>query len=686
MKIQKTYIKFVFTLAALLTTACSKEEHTPLQHTAQSTIATQEVTLALSAQLSNDVELSALEKSNARALENKMLFKAKKLRPVISGGKIKVVVVIGSTTVNQNSHSEELDWDYNPETGYATYVGKLTLPKSFMTAEARRGLKMMLVAAPSGCYNKSSNSLNFGDRLAEMSSNTDGAELPFAIPYFSEWMDLSSADISNDSFIDTSKKNIVLKPQGNIIRIEVQDQTANDRWKLQLKGLRFESNIMSLRGAYNLSFSPQTVGTSPVYTPSTEEQSLYTKYQNRGVGSSFASVYYHSKAVEQKAFRNKRTFYLWVKARTNVENPYLRSYLELVVPEPPISDWGWWNGKNGKVIVAGYAQTNLSRNGVLRLNCTDERKIFSPITRFAHSVASRTFDINGSLPVDEDNWTLAGVTQNKYYPFLTTAHSLYSLRYLQNKGFLGNRTRQAIRFPSFSRTSGGSHDWRIPSGDELSALIPAMTLNNNRAFAFLNAKNNKGQKHTSANKETVKLWHNEAASSYKGSYINMGEQQGEKAMMARTWALRLYDSEQHRNRWKTFYQYRMLDNDQTEPSLAAIQIQTYYLGEYFPDIKNIEDLERYGAALIEMITPEERNVPIIRRFYSSPRGQGQSMWGQDIWLSDSRSFCCDWDTGTFRFRTHDLRNSPQLGNGRTRETQDLYSRERCQVLTLRDIF
>lgn len=536
--------------------------------------------------------------TETRALDALTFYRGR-LRPKFNNGKAEVLMIFGSPD-SDAVHKEVKEWTYDSETNTLSFRGDIQVPSALLAA--KQSLKMFLVAYPSGTYSSSTGRVTMSKRFATHTSSADGTEMPFAVPYFSGWVDISAITTTTD--VDATRTDITFKPQGQIIKVVVQDrQTILSN--VMLKGFSFESSIMSQSGYYDFNITRSTVGNDIVYTPDNADGGVTGRYQ------------YNHSLSSPTSFKDAKIYYVWTEARPNVTGTkYTRTFISATYTSPVLATSfatdAWWAQE--KEIVANYSTNDLTVSGSTLYANLDNLNGFSPIDRFSHSVASPTNKFSTF-----DNW---GDAQNQYPLNLSTwaareytTHADYTWSSLASRNYVGSSPVN-ITFTNSPDPNSNNIAWRIPTLDEMHNLYPS---DSRLGATFRMSVSNAGSPYTIS--ESVKFGSRYAsATNVTSSYqFFSNDGAGFKAIMA----VRFMSDD---NRQKTAYRYRELEP--SSEGTARTQIQTQYLGAYYPEITDAASLKNFAGKLP---TLEERITPWNRRYWD------ENKRGNRYWINESTS-------------------------------------------------
>lgn len=655
--INKTVALFV----GLALVACSKQEPQALQtesstHSESAYTGPKEtVSLALNA---------SLDGSEARALDGSVFHRGR-LRPNISGGKVKVWLYLGSQGIPQGTpkfSEEELEFDYNKETNSVHYRGEIQVPQGLLGAS---DLKMLLVVANGA---KISNGVltmrNVKTQVFENKTFADDETLPIDVPYFSKWMDVRDYVTTSynekqkkmEPFLDVARTDVLLRPQGHVIKMELSSSvTALDN--LNIRALQIESNAITDGGTYALPTSADHIGVQPVFTPDLTTDKVPATHKFRKI------VLPVDKAVDNS---KTRTIFLWVaQIPGQTAQTWTRTFARVEIPNPIISPTftgggAWWNGASAKehhkkLFPIYYTQSDFARTGSTMAMHLNNLSVTTPITRLAYSYASQSARGNGfsdrtsvggpNLPLG-----LAPIWEARFY----TDYSHYTFDWLAANNYLGDNPTPIV-FDASSTPDPNSRgvDFYIPTIEEFRAILPTDP-NLSATFRFPLQINNYLANNTPAQTvtERVKLGNRKMTTpkNYESTYQFIKQKKETEVL-----AVRFKGGD---NRHKTIYRYRNSKMDSN--GVASIQLQAIYLGEFYPEINTPEDVVNYannypGATPFfggEVIVPEERILPLNSNNWSTIRGN--LYWVNNVSGNTATYFEYDYSTGRIAERTTTL--------------------------------
>lgn len=608
MKSYNRYYGLVALSLALLASSCSQEHQEPQTNTTvQSTDAVPE-DKGPTTTLNVNIE-AGLEEESSRALNGLEIGADGKLFPSSLDGRVQAVVIIANAS---QVHHALVDMTYDATTRRAQYKGNIfNIPTSVLTGAP----KAMVVVYPDGWYNASARTINMPEQLA--AEPATGKPIDIKLPYFSDWQAIT---LSNNTLIPTDIKGLTFKPQGQILRLRVENkQTEMDN--VRLHKFIFETNVMSRSGSYSLAL--RNSSESPSYTPAaTERVVANTTYYRHDVKLSTA----------QTLDKSPKNYYLWVTARPNVATPYTRTLMSVQYMDPvldPTSD-NWWVGKTlseagstdeYKVVAVGYNNSNLSKKGATYRLELNNRNGFTPITRFSFYYMSAKADQvsvnNGYGEVDTAPAFIQNFAQ-RFYP----GHTRYTFGYLLNNGYLPTSTRAIGELTNLRssqyKNNGEGLSWRIPNMPELRVLLfpysrQLSPTGSRDIFAFKTANANK----VATVNESVNLGGKGSASTtYSASYFNTTGNE--------IHGIRFMGTDNHQN--KCWYGYRRIGGTDQQPD--GTQIQARYLGEYYPEIATARDFVNFKGILP---TIEER-VIAWSKFFENNDGniRGNYFWASSL--------------------------------------------------------
>lgn len=660
-------------LSGLLLAACSKElGNEPQLHntapTAQSVVDNvPRVKFSLQARTSVE-SLRAL--GNLKNIEDR-------LRPTVTAdNKVKILLVVGSTTTPSEAVDiVETNWTYVPDGNHLFFDGDVAIKESLVSDAARSGLQMMLVVAPEGSYDATSKKLTMTPRLATQEQMTTGTG--FSIPYFSDWIPL--ADYMEGNSISLKGRDFHLKPQGMVLQVRAREFDPGNVGNIKLRRVSFESNIMSRSGDYAL--GSVQAGAQVSYTPASTEQPVGDTPQGTSTGGydavSFAQhpnknqIYYHEFTTPtEPILGGTQVYYLWTEARPNVQQPYTRTYMEVRVGDPLLSDAfvgndAPWTGSNGKRrLVVHYSNNDFTSNGATLDISYNPHNALTPLNNYPATYFANAINTDGVTPsVDLEPIALHNYAQRNY-----SSHTLYTWKNLRNHR-TGNKNpsspqydmtiqvmgpnieydQRTVRFQTnpyqFTNLAPNTKDnntlWLMPTVEQLACLLPVST--GDVARDFFKATTSSRGEHKGTVDELVSLGsYMFTPTRYRAHYVTGGtETDGSHSIYALRFlgiadgasaadvpytgsvTSQTIPSDQN----KTLYCYRYYN---AEPAKTRLVVEARYLGSYFPEVSDTDKLLEWSGFLNSMITRDERTLaqPMLEAVGTASTFKGVRLWLQ----------------------------------------------------------
>lgn len=629
-----TFKSIALLLALALTIgACSKEEALDHQDITQTETTKQEdgpkveLGLTLSAALNNGASSSNSDEG-LRAMGNLQMLHGR-FRPGVTDNKVNILVLVGSTTASTIPIAiQQREFTYLPDSRSLRYQGSISVDARLLQGAAKSGLKMMLIAAPEGSYDSQNKKINMSARFATKENMEAGNG--FIVPYFSDWVDISNYIVSGQ-YIDLvsedrpDENKIILKPQGQLIRIDLQD-TQRIVTGTRVNTIILESNIMSRQGAYSL---PASASATPTWV-SDATFDANSKFAVSHAHPNRNSVYkFDLPLPAETEFTNTRTYYTWAEARPNVPNPYTRSYLRVKVTNPILTltytgTPNWWDGQNGeRVVVVGYSNNNLTASGSTMSLNYGRQQAATTISRFtptyvAKEASSTTVPASNAIPFNVMAFSDRQVSGS----------TRYTWQFLANNGWIGSNVNP-ITLNSSPNATDQNKEWRIPTKDELTNILPYRNASQTRpSTAWFNLGTVNLSQTGNYQQEVVVLGGKGATAKQYGAFFtrptNSVEVYGLRFIAVhKGQGLHTAGMEINHNRNATFFKYNLLAKH--DRVTEAIQVQAAYIGEYFPEIVNsIDGFRPYVEFFKQFLTPDERvlSVPLgekdARTDYTGP--------------------------------------------------------------------
>ncbi len=593
-----SWIKTTAALAVgLALVACSKQEPQALQSGAgvntintTSTYTGPRETVSLSLQAGFGLKES---ESEARALEGSVFYRGR-LRPKIEGNKANILLFLGSTQLNVLDR-QELEFDYNEETNSVHYRGNMNVPAGLLQAP---DLKMLLVVANKTKINDAT--LTMSGVKSDWFENkvfADGEKLSIDVPYFSEWLDV--AQYVSGTKLDVARTKVKLLPQGHVIKVELSSSITTLPGAIA-KELQVESTAITDGGTYTLPALPTDIGTQPVFAPTLLDPA--NKFHKFTIPV--------SQAFENLDNSKTRSIYVWVAPTSGATKKWTRTLAHVQTPNTILLNsfsGSWWDGfptKAKKLYPVYYTNSAFDNTGsTMSLNVANTT-IVSPIERFAYAFPSKDYVDTGdhtSLMVNQEPWNLPldfGKRQQ-------TGYSLYTWSWLENKGYVGDNA-QSFLFSNAGDPNSRDVEFRIPTLEEFHVILPTVAPKAAaRTMAPVQERVKLGNKNTPAMtySSAYQYYHNVQGSGFRGM-IGVRFMGGD-------------------DRYKTVYRYRALEPN--NPGVAAMQVQTFYVGPYYPEIQTAQDFVDFqrnypGATWPNNEIPVERILvaSILEKNYATP--------------------------------------------------------------------
>ncbi len=511
--------------------------------------------------------------NTTRALQGSTFYRGR-LRPYIIDNRVDVTVYLGSTTSGQFS-SETLSFEYDKKTNSIHYRGNISVPQDLLQAS---DLKMFLVAANAQRLNGST--LTMQDVNTEVFVNKEFADdetLTIDAPYFSDWIAVNTY-VDGDK-LDVARTKVTMKPQGHIIKLQL-GSSITALSNVYLTAIQLESTAISENGSYTLPTSSNDIDKMPVFTPEFTDPN--TKFRKITL------------PVNEVVLDNNitRTVYLWVENTPDAPaDKWTRAFAKVKYNKPYISleytrDNPWWSGLNGKTIPLYYTNSSFEATGSTMNMLIDNIKISSPLDRTGPSsyIAGAFSDVNYGY-IDENDPNVNNKTPKFGPHFRDREYSnftRYTWPYLAGKNWVGDNV-DPINVPSQDINSKNGNFY-IPTLDEFRALFPT----DSRVAPLFNLTFGYSNNNDVSVEERVKVGNrNSAPSQYTSTYRYVGN------FEAAGKAVRAIRFKGGNNKYKSIYLYRELQiNNGTN---SRIQLQSYHLGEFFPEINTISDFEAFKA-------------------------------------------------------------------------------------------
>lgn len=642
MKLHQVYYGLMACVALLMSTSCSSERNEPeLQPEG---VQTEEVYNGPVQELSINLE-TELAEDNLRAMDGLEFGDNGKLFPASADGKVKALLLIGNAS---RAQTVDLTLDYDAKTRKATYKGKiLNIPAAALTG----AVKARLFVYPDGWYQTvgSTRSIVVPEQFAE--EPAAGKPIEIKVPYFSDWQEVT---VQKNDKLPTDIKGAKLKPQGQIIRLQVSN-TQTEMESVLLHKFIFESNVMSRSGRYNVHLSA-AVG-EPRFLPN---------------GSLVRGTQYYRYNVKpnspvQLPKGAPKNFYLWVEGRSGVAQPYTRTLMSIEYKDPvldPTSD-NWWTGKviseagtsdEYKVVASGYNNSAMTNAGATYRLELSNRNAVTPLTRFAFYYMSAKADqasVNKGYGEVDTAPDLIEDFSLRFYP----GHTRYTLKYLLDNKYLPSVNNGAYTALTTLRSrqyknNGEGLSWRIPTIRELRYLLPSYTsdISYAKMFDFTDAYNGTA----TAQERMIDGDQTTFDASYSRNNLEVQ-------------AIRFKGASDVNKCW---YQYRRLGGGRVQDHT---QVQARYLGKYYPEIQTADDFKNFKGILP---TIEERIIAWNNYYKDTESG----MLGNYFWVRT----VVDYQGNKFYYRIKADFNTGTIGEAGFSQADGLKDNRTGGVLLIRD--
>lgn len=532
-----------------------------------------------------------------RALEGTTFYRGR-LRPNIKNGEVKIWLYLGSETLKTLT-PQELTFTYDQSTNSIHYRGTITVPEGLLKAP---DLKMLMVAAKEA--NVSNNTITINQTLKSdvfVDKNfADGDVLPIDVPYFSDWIDVR--DYVDGKLLDVARRNVMMYPQGHVIKMELSSKITALQ-NVMLQGYKIESTAVTDKGSYALPKALTDIGKAPVFTPTLSDPD-----------HNFNVI---ELPIPEVALDNStRTMFIWVGQIPSPATPWTRTFVKTKFNNPvldPAFTGAWWDGfKNSKLFPVYYSGIHFPNGGSTMSMTLDNIMVMSPIDRMAYIYASNDYSNRGDYTV-KDRPLKLGAWGHREYANMTR----YTWSWLLGQNYVGDSPDEIV-ISDAKEPNSRNHKYYIPTLDEFRIILPTDQALSN---VFRLDPSNKDNEITV--NERVKLGNRKTGSKvYASTYQHYPKGDGTNNLVI---GVRFKGGD---NRHKMVYQYRALS--QGNPSTSRIQIWTYYLGEYYPEIQKPNDFrnftQNYPGATLPSI--EERMLP-----WSMNNGTHKS--GNSYWVNNS---------------------------------------------------
>lgn len=556
-----------------------------------------------------------------RALDGTKFYRGR-LRPQITDGTVEVKMYIGSQAMNMLS-PQTLNFQYDEKSNSIFFRGQITLPEGLLSAT---DLRMLMLVSNNNQV--SGSSLNIQNTIkSEFFDNgtfADGTPLSdIKVPYSTGWLDVSS--YVEGKTLDVLRTKVLLKPLGHVIKLELDtQQTALS--DIKFLGFRIESTAITDMGSYAL---PQTytqignVGDDLVFTPRFDTTA-------QGATKKIGSI---ELDAQEKSLTtgSSQTIFVWVEQipTKDLQAPYnsktsrwTRTFAKIKKPQTVIDHTftkAWWDGFDGVDIPVYYTNNDFSKKGSTMSMILDNPKVISPIDRVAYTYAANRFLDRGT----NDGYYNEDLTPNlgEWVQRQWTYVSLYSWGWLASQNYVGD-SHQTISFSRVYDPNSSNVKFRVPTLEELAVILPTQSV---KAGLRFGADGTPIQVQT----ERVKLGNSETApNSYAASYQSYGDIQNYPVALG----VRFMGGD---DRYKTVYQYRGLDV--TSKGTAANQVQTYYLGSFYPEIQSPQEYRDFSTNNPDATAPpitSERVLPMNSRLLVENAGSS-NFKGNTYWVRNT---------------------------------------------------
>lgn len=539
-----------------------------------------------------------------RSLEGTKFYRGR-LRPQITNNEVQIKVYLGSKA--QSKFSEQtLSFKYDEASNSISYRGEIAVPEGLLGAS---DLKLLMLAANSNQVNGANLEIPQTIKTSFFDNGTfsDGTALPdMKIPYSTGWLDVSQV-VDGDK-LDVARTKVVLKPLGHVIRLDL-DARYTRMAEIKLNGLRIESTAISDLGSYTL---PQTAaqignaGEDLAFTPIFDAK-------DGGGTKKIGSIELDLPAEKDFPAGTTQTVFVWVEKipATSLQAPYntannrwTRTFAKIKKGKVPLdrtfAQKPWWDGYDGVDLPVYYTESDFSKKGSTMSMVLDNPKVASPIDRVAYSLTANKFWDRGVAQNNYDDDSTPLNLGNEWRKRQWAFYSLYSWEKLASLNYVGD-SYQPITFPTAAEQNSRSVNYRIPTLEELGVILPTQSVRNGLRLGGNSAV-------VEVSQERVKLGNEETApSTYSASYKSYQNIGGYAVALG----VRFKGGD---DRYKTVYQYRGLNLGAT--GTAANQVQTFYLGSFYPSIQNPDDYRNFSSRYPDATEPpttSERVLPLCSR-------------------------------------------------------------------------
>lgn len=595
-----------------------------------------------------------------------------KLVPNIQGN-VQVVMIFADESSSVTMLEE---FSYSADEGTISLRKPVRLPDGYA---GKAGLKVRLCAVPNGWFNPQTRSVEVPQQGLVFAGQRDEASRPILpsqvglkLPYFSDWVPL----------IFTPERRIrlshpaVLKPQGQIMRLELNGAYLENELKPRVKGWGFESNNMSRSGSYSLALENSSGEIH--YTASDSERLVNDHY------------YWHEVDLDVPRPKDKtlimQDYYLWAEGREGVEHPYTRIFLRFYYDNPPLTnprskrglfsskDYSGthfhrfdldrdWTGKNDpKEVAVGYNRNTYQSPGARLVINPWANAFFSPISGFSVSQIHGPDSFFSSLTLGAPplGWRADS------FPFMAKKYgSSFSYRgyysydglaesgnwfYLPNQeldsyysaGKVTKRDYFTLPNEDIYMYNGEGIQWQMASSGELKALFPPLSSGliegSLRSISMghgtvIGDWNEKIYGKFVESDVTVFINHENGdihdLSQGYSSFITAGEYS-----IYHTKGIRFSsDSDDGKDAYKHYYDYTSYLN--VPDGSEIVEVKCIYLGPYYPDLQDAREIESFKG---RMGTPELRVIlpgaSTLDKYFNISGGVSSEYYGR-IWCSDS---------------------------------------------------
>lgn len=602
-----SWIKSTAALAVgLALVSCSKQEPQVSQVVPSTNVASTYAGPRKMVSLSLDAGFAPKESDGeARALNGSEFYRGR-LRPYVAGDKANILLFLGSQTLNIFD-KQSLEFDYDKETNSIHYRGNMSVPAGLLQAA---DLKMFMVAVdPSKLTDNTLTMRNVNTQWFENKEFSDGETLPISVPYFSDWLEVSKY-VKGD-LLDVARTKVTMRPQGHVIKMELSSNVTALQG-VTAKALQVESTVISDEGTYTLPSGVSDIGVKPAFNPQ------LTAVKDHA-GLKFRK--FEIPLTESLEASKTRSIYLWVGPIVGADKKWTRTFANLRATTT-ILDHGFttagWDGhvsaQNDKLYAVYYTNSSFDRTGSTMSMKVDNTTVVSPIERMAYTYASAKNGFSNSgysdagsinAPFNLGNWPDRQLTR----------FTRYTWPWLEGQNYVGDNA-QEFMLQNAPEPNSRNVNFRVPTLEEFRAILPTEAPN--------------GQNKTLTVQEQVKLGNKlSSPRTYTSSYIYTNNVLGSK--MKGFFGVRFMGGD---DRYKTYYRYRLLSPG--SPGTEAMQIQTFYLGAYYPEITTAQELadfqKNYPGAYLPNI-PTER---ILSRSVSAEGDTtGKLVGGVRYWVNKS---------------------------------------------------